>query len=62
MRLCDGENVEVYEATNDSLELLLIEVAGLVSGYDGVARPVFEPTIDPDTGRFTYLATVFLYG
>lgn len=62
MRHCFNEDVQVHEVSGDNLGLLLIEAAGLVDKHDGVARVVTDPTIDPDTGLFTYNVTAYLHG
>lgn len=62
MRHCYAETVEVHESHGDNLGALLRDAASLVDAHQGVSRVVVDPTVDPDTGFFTYNVTAYLHG
>lgn len=62
MRHCENESVEVYESVSEDLATALREAADKVDALEGLFRVATEPQVDPDTGRFTYLVTLYAHG
>lgn len=61
MRHCINESVDVWEGMSPNAGDLLSDAAKVVDAHDGPVRVMIEPTIDPDNGDFTYLATAYLH-
>lgn len=62
MRHCYNESVQVHEDQDTDLSKSLARAAVLVKEHEGFARLVAEPQVDPDTGSFVYVTTVYLHG
>lgn len=60
MRHCRNENVEVYEAENPDLSVLLREVADHVEDHGGFATGLSIGPYTDEAGNFTYIAHLFI--